>query len=250
MRQLSDAGIYVIADLSQPQLSINRDTPSWNDDLLNRYTSVIDTMQGYDNTLGFFAGNEVANQPNNTQASAFVKAAVRDSKNYIASRGYRNIGVGYAANDDEAIVDNMALYFACEGDDPASQVDFWGYNIYSFCGDSSFEESNYREHTDFYSSYPVPVFLAEYGCNEVQPRPFNDVPVLYGPQMADVWSGGIVYMYFQEQNDYGMFRHFRTKRRDCNEQHELTHHRSCGNQRQQCEPPARLHLVLQPDRSG
>ncbi len=203
MRLLQDAGIYVVADLSQPGLSINRDNPQWDQPLYQRYAGVIDEMQKYNNVIGFFAGNEVTNQPNNTQSTAFVKAAVRDMKAYIRQRNYRAMGVGYATNDDAAIRQSLADFFACG---PSSDsIDFWGYNIYSWCGDSSFQESGYDERTKEFEKYPVPVFFAEYGCNEVKPREFGDVPTLYGDEMTPVWSGGIIYMYFEEANNYGKF---------------------------------------------
>lgn len=201
MNALADAGIYVIADLSEPGKSIIRDDPSWTTDLFKRYASVVDELMKYDNTLGFFAGNEVSNQPNNTQASAFVKAAVRDTKAYIKTKGYRSIGVGYATNDDADIRANLAAYFDCGNKEDA--IDFWGYNIYSWCGDSSFKESGFDVRTKEFEKYNVPVFFAEYGCNTPRPRLFTEVGALYGSQMTGVWSGGIVYMYFEEENKFG-----------------------------------------------
>ena len=203
MQLLNDNGIYVISDLSAPSLSINRADPAWNDELYARYTSVVDSLANYTNVLGFFAGNEVSNAPNNTDASAFVKAAVRDTKAYIKSKNYRTIGVGYATNDDASIRIDMADYFNC-GSNTANAIDFWGYNIYSWCGDSSYEASGYADRTAEFQNYSVPAFFAEYGCNTPSPRQFTEVDAIYGSNMTSVWSGGIVYMYFQEANDYGL----------------------------------------------
>lgn len=201
MKALADAGIYVVTDLSEPATSINRNDPQWNIKLYNRYTSVIDVMSKYSNTLGFFAGNEVSNAVNNTAASAYVKAAVRDMKSYIQSKKYRTMGVGYAANDDAAIRVPLEQYFNCG---PAeSSIDFFGYNIYSWCGDSSYTKSGYDVRTKEFSTYNIPAFFAEYGCNDPAPRKFTEVGTLFGSQMTPVWSGGIVYMYFQEANNYG-----------------------------------------------
>ena len=202
MQMLADAGIYVVADLGEPKTSINRDQPQWNEEIYNRYTAVVDTFSKYNNVLGFFAGNEVSNAPNNTQASVFVKAAVRDIKSYIATKKYRPIGVGYATNDDDQR-ENLANYFDCG--DPSAAIDFWGYNIYSWCGPSSYEASHYQERTQEFATYNVPAFFAEYGCNTIKPRIFDEVTALFGSNMSKVWSGGIVYMYFQEANEYGKF---------------------------------------------
>ncbi|KAH3661587.1 hypothetical protein OGAPHI_006435 [Ogataea philodendri] len=202
MSLLQDAGIYVIADLAEPSLSISTTDPSWSEELYDRYVSVVDMMQQYDNVLGFFAGNEVVTNSSNTDAAPFVKAAIRDMKKYMKSSGYRSIPIGYSANDDSKTRVASADYFSCGDDDESA--DFYGINMYEWCGDSTFQTSGYEDRTKEFSNLTIPVFFSEYGCNAEQPRKFTEVQALYSDEMTDVWSGGIVYMYYQETNDYGL----------------------------------------------
>ena len=201
MNSLAEAGIYVLADLSSSSQAISRNDPEWNLDLFNRYTAVVNTLAKYTNTVGFFAGNEVTNTPNTTAASAFVKAAVRDMKAYASNVAGRPLYIGYAADDTSEIRQDIMQYFDC-GEDQ-DRIDFFGLNMYEWCGQNTFQGSGYAQRTQEFSKYNIPAFFSEYGCN-TPPRLFGDVPALFGNQMTEVWSGGIVYMYFQEDNNYGM----------------------------------------------
>lgn len=202
MEIFEDAGIYIIADLSQPNKSVLRNSPSWTVELYERYSSVVDMFANYSNVLGFFAGNEVTNNKSNTDASAFVKAAVRDTKAYISKKKYRSIPVGYSSNDDEDTRVAIADYFACGDDD--EKADFFGINMYEWCGSLSFKSSGYEDRTNDFKNLSIPIFFSEYGCNEGGTRKFQEVGTIYGDKMTDVWSGGIVYMYFEEENEYGL----------------------------------------------
>ncbi|KTW27761.1 hypothetical protein T552_02201 [Pneumocystis carinii B80] len=199
-------GIYVLLDLSEPRNSIISTEPSWNVRLFWRYSQVIDAMHRYSNLLGFFAGNEVILDTENTHSAAYVKAAIRDVKSYIKKKKYRRIPVGYAANDHEHTRIPSANYFACG--DPDSAADFFGINIYEWCEPTTYETSGYRDRVNDFKHYNIPIFFSEYGCNIVNgrigTRTFKQVEHIYSEKMTQVFSGGIVYEWFQNVNNYGL----------------------------------------------
>ncbi|OLY80503.1 Protein EPD2 [Smittium mucronatum] len=201
MKALSDAGIYVLLDLPTPNYSINRDNPSWDIYLLNQYKLKIDAFSGYDNVAGFIVGNEVTNSANTTEASAFVKAAVRDVKAYMKAKSI-SIPVGYADNDDDEIRDSLISYFNCGDGD--TKVDFYGVNTYRWCGDATFKSSGYNLMLEPFIRYSIPYFLTEYGCNTITPRQFKEVASMYDSDMEELASGGFLYEYSQEANNYGI----------------------------------------------
>ncbi|KAG0634286.1 Glucanosyltransferase-domain-containing protein [Tuber brumale] len=204
MDLLSEAGIYLILDVNTPKFSISRDFPvaSYNEVYLQHVFATIDVFSKYTNTLGFFAANEVINAANSTRAAAVVKAVIRDMKKYIAKHSDRPIPVGYSAADVAENRREMAHYLNCGSDDVRS--DFFAFNDYSWCGPSSFVQSGWNKKVENYTDYSIPLFLSEFGCIEVKPRIFNEVKALYSTQMTSVFSGGLVYEFTQEPNNYGL----------------------------------------------
>ncbi|CAG8468758.1 28298_t:CDS:2 [Dentiscutata erythropus] len=206
MNYFAEAGIYLVLDLATIKSNINRDNPQWSLQLFQNYTATVNAFIKYPNTLAFFAGNEVTNNKSNTEASSFVKAAIRDIKEYIKVNAKKKEGriipVGYSSNDDQDVRIPLKEYFNCGN--KSEQVDFYGVNLYEWCGDSTFETSGYADRTGEFINYNIPVVLSEYGCNMVNPRKFTEVLSIYGPQMTSVWSGGIVYEWSQEINSYGL----------------------------------------------
>ena len=77
-------------------------------------------------------------------------------------------------------------------------------NDYSWCGESSLTLSAWDQKVKNFSDYSIPLFLSEYGCNTVPERPFTEVEALYGQEMTPVFSGGLVYEYSNEANNYGL----------------------------------------------
>lgn len=203
------AGIYMILDVNSPlpNQSLNRGAPweSYSPDYLSRVFQVIENFKAYPNLLGFFSGNEVINEESVVEVPQYIRAVTRDMKDYIAKHADRPIPVGYSAADVRPMLPDTMAYLSCSiPDEPSSKIDLFGLNSYSWCGDSTYEESGYDKLVADFQDATIPVFFSEYGCNEVTPRTFSEIGAIYGDQMTGVFSGGLVYEYTQEANNYGI----------------------------------------------
>ncbi|CAE6471303.1 unnamed protein product [Rhizoctonia solani] len=212
MAALDGAGIYAIIDLSLPlNGSINRAAPSWTTNLQGLYTNTIDAFAKYNNVLSYNVANEVINLANNTHTAPFIKAAARDIKAYLKSKGSSAL-VGYSTVDASAIRDNVIQYLTCDKEETSvdvcvlcrfsllvgystvdasairdnviqyltcdkeeTSVDIVGLNTYRWCGDDDISSSGYNTITQLFQNVPVPAYLSEYGCQKELPR-FVPVP--------------------------------------------------------------------------
>ncbi|RDA85821.1 hypothetical protein CP532_5773 [Ophiocordyceps camponoti-leonardi (nom. inval.)] len=206
MQALSDAGIYLVLDVNTPKYSLNRlkPAPSYNTDYLQSIFATVEMFAKYHNTLAFFSGNEVINDEKGTDVSApYVKAVTRDMKNYMNKRGLRRVPVGYSAADVSSNRLQTAQYMNCGSDDARS--DFFAFNDYSWCN-SDFKVSGWDQKVKTFSDYGLPIFLSEWGCIKNRPRKFDELGAMMSNEMTSVYSGGLMYEYSVEDNDYGIVK--------------------------------------------
>lgn len=213
MTLLAMAGIYLILDVNSPlpNQHLNRYEPwnTYNEDYMEHIFSIIENFAPYNNTLGFFAGNEIINDMKSAQVSpAYVKKIVSDMKRYIQQYSTRKIPVGYSAADDLNYRISLANYLECMEDksNDFSSVDFYGVNSYQWCGKQTMESSGYDKLVKSYSEYSKPVMFSEFGCNRVQPREFEEIQALFSKDMYSTFSGGLVYEFTQQSNNYGLVK--------------------------------------------
>ena len=209
MSIFNSAGIYMVLDVNSPlpNESINREAPwtSYNEGYMERVFKIIESFKNFNNTLGFFSANEVINEQSDPQVPRYIRAVTRDIKEYIIKHSARYIPVGYSAADVRPLLMDTYNYLGCDlSNSTQSRMDFFGLNSYSWCSDSSFEKAGYDILVDDFSNTSLPIFFSEYGCNEVKPRIFTEVGALYSSRMNGIFSGGIVYEYTEEENEYGL----------------------------------------------
>lgn len=219
MTILNNAGIYIVLDVNSGQYgeNLNRADPSgtYNSQYLTRVFKFIDAFKNYPNVLGFFSGNEVINDENDYAEidPQYIRAVQRDMKQYIKKHANRTIPVGYSAADNIELRLASFQYLQCNSlngnsVDTAldeSKSDFFGLNSYEWCsGTSDWANSGFEKLNSTFGDSVIPLIFSEYGCNKNRPRTFDEVSDgLYGG-LIDAFSGGLVYEYSEESNNYGL----------------------------------------------
>ena len=163
----------------------------------------MDAFHSYNNVLAFFIGNENIAKKEDSVAAPYLKAAARDMKAYRDRKGYRQIPIGYSAADIKELRPMLQDYLTCGGN-ATENVDFFGLNSYSWCGESNYKLATYNEIEDQAKNFPVPIFLTETGCIVPPNRLWEDQDAIFTKPMVDDWSGAIAYEWIQEENQYGI----------------------------------------------
>ncbi len=220
MSLLAAHHIYVEVGAVNGQTAIDASNPQYTSTFLNRIKSVADAFAQYDNVLYLSIANE-AITPGLSPGYAIpsiIKAGARDLRTYMAQKGYRAIPIGCAERDDPQYTIPAAAAYMCGA--PNERLDVLGYNCYRWAGGSLQNRLDAYYHLCqvnflFNGGVPIiPVIMTEYGANTVEPRPFDDVPYLFGSQpivsngnsinMADVFSGGFVFRYQEDGAHFGL----------------------------------------------
>lgn len=203
MSEFASAGIYAIIDMDTFHTYILPNDPWWNETQYRSYAEVMDAFATFDNTLGFFVGNEIIAIANQSLAAPFIKSATRDLKAYRDRKGYRKFPVGYSAADIAELRPMLQDYLTCGGN-ASENIDFFALNSYEWCDPSTYDTSGYKDLQAMAVNFPVPIFFSETGCNVPGPRLFDDQAAIFSPPMVNDWSGALVYEWIQEENNYGL----------------------------------------------
>jgi hypothetical protein len=180
MKQLQKAGIYVISNLAQPltQLSVSQ---TWDHSAQDQFRTILDSIENFPNLLAIFVGSSPITLP-------FVKAVVRDMKEYMVIRNYRNIPIG--AFFRIAHGRSPQQYLSCG--EQNSCIDFLGIRSYRGCSDLQLKRQEYENATISYSDSSIPVVLLDESCN---PQ-IELLQSISGSGLAGILSGAIIFSYF------------------------------------------------------
>ncbi|KAF2108264.1 Glucanosyltransferase-domain-containing protein [Lophiotrema nucula] len=216
MEALADADIYVLASLNRGHIWSEDTGASWNTSLMLEFTTAVDLIAPYTNTFGFVIDDITLG---NSNYWPYQKAAIRDMKQYIQDKRYRDIPVGFTILAPNQLIGEEPFlseidFMTCNehrADFVAIQLDLDSVNNCEIDPNKFNEQVSYGIAGKIYSRTQLPTVMTHYGCttdrfNEnLDHRNYSIVPSLYDASASEVLSGAIAHEYFQRENpDYGL----------------------------------------------
>ena len=179
MKHFRDAGIYVVVYLgSSPNEWIFR-TQAWDRDIMARYIKVMQNLAGYSNLLGFIFGMSVITSP-------LVKAAIRDTREYLTSKGNQvYIGTGGTNRSEHVMRDMMNC------GDRSSAIDFLVFEADAPCADVVRMQDEIQGIASRHADFSIPLFFKSHLCEDESRIAVGSLPFVYNPNITTVFSGAI-----------------------------------------------------------
>ncbi|KAH7323683.1 Glucanosyltransferase-domain-containing protein [Rhexocercosporidium sp. MPI-PUGE-AT-0058] len=205
IEQFQAAGIYLLVIFSTAS-GLTQSETYWNDDQYAYQTKLIDYLSPYSNVLGYilYTASTGLQSSERTRGLAFIKARIRDVKEYMQSSNYRQIPIGLMESSSD-MLESTAQYLEC-GNSTNEIGDFWVSVQNIECEDEillPFEEAM-QNRSETYDRFEVPLVLMDKTCSKARARNFTWVASLFGPQFSTVWSGALFDDWYSWNAGYGL----------------------------------------------
>lgn len=204
MNALANAGIYVLAGLGLPDLSVDTGSLLWNQTIFDRFTGVIDSIARFSNTLGFFVTEAADFFDTRNEGIPFIKAAVRDVKAYIDQRQYRRIPIGWYHSIEAS---NQTDYMVCDD----TKIDFLAF--YEDSSENCTTLAEIEAMKEYSNTLSIPNFGQSVYCRAaVDGRKFDFIPEIFSEEALESLNGALIDQYIQHggADDAGKVYHSTT----------------------------------------
>jgi hypothetical protein len=183
MTQLQAAGIYVLINLGGPNEQIMQ-TQTWDRELQRRFFGVAEGLMGYSNLLGFYTTGTAITIP-------FVKAAVRDLKQFLKSKGQGHVPVGYSS-----LIRGKDLSDVLNCGDKESSIDFMALELDPLCSSLNQTQETVEIAAAQYRDYSIPLMFWGSRCVPQVQGNIGAIPSIYESNITKVTTGAFMFSYF------------------------------------------------------
>ncbi|KAK0117670.1 1,3-beta-glucanosyltransferase gas1 [Cadophora gregata] len=205
INQLSDAGIYLLVVLFREHVDSTSDAYAYQ-------TAAIDSLSPYSNILGFalLLDTEEPNiDPIDSEPLTFIKAQIRDIKDYITTSNYRDIPIGIFAYWDTSSSNGTISteYLRC-GNLSDGMIEFY---LPAICMNGSMQNNPtaLQHPTTALQDFEMPlILLNDHSCDvssfSTSSPDYTWTTSLFTPPLSSVWSGAIFDYWFQREYGTGL----------------------------------------------